>query len=375
VSVATGIVADTSVNADYAYEIGQAVALNLTGKTHGESTFKRKDRVISIHAASSAMVVRGQEVEINSTLLFMRVTCIIKRQQEMAEYLQYEFAKRPPSLFDKGIMRKNTKSVLANIIKQDVVPYNTIPTGSHYVIDGGNLLQSVVWPKDGTYGDVCATYVAYVNTHYAGDTICIFDGYADKYSTKVAEQNRCVNSHVSAQILFSYDTKLCTTKKNFLNNRQNKSHFIELLMFRLNQAGIICSQSRGDADHLIVFTALHTATSLSCPVILVGNDTDLLTILVDQVKEPQDIYMQFTTNPVSLYSISDMQQSLSPEARTHILVAHAFTGCDTVSALFGVGKKKILTMLTDRDDWTYLADFKKDDASHDEITNSGGNSC
>ena len=45
---------------------------------------------------------------------------MIKESDEMEGYLLHEFAKQPPSLFSKGLMRKNVKSGLAAILKSKV---------------------------------------------------------------------------------------------------------------------------------------------------------------------------------------------------------------------------------------------------------------
>ena len=76
--------------------------------------------MISNSAVNNTAIVRGQEVELNSTLLFMRVTCVIESDKEMKEYRQHEFCRYPPALFDKGMMRKGVKSILAQVLKEKV---------------------------------------------------------------------------------------------------------------------------------------------------------------------------------------------------------------------------------------------------------------
>ena len=48
----------------------------------------------------------------------------------------------------------------------------------------------------------------------------------------------------------------------------------------------------------------------------------------------------------------------------------AISGCDTVSALFKVGKKKSLKVLQ-QGDWQVITVFKKVDATHGKITRAG----
>ena len=69
VSISTGIIAEKSANADKAFEIGKEAADSITGQSHGEVKLKRKDTVTSMSKATGAVTVRGEEAEVNSTLL------------------------------------------------------------------------------------------------------------------------------------------------------------------------------------------------------------------------------------------------------------------------------------------------------------------
>ena len=40
----------------------------------------------------------------------------------MKEYLQHEFCRYSPALFEKGMMRKRVKSILAQVLKEEVTP-------------------------------------------------------------------------------------------------------------------------------------------------------------------------------------------------------------------------------------------------------------
>ena len=70
--------------------------------------------------------------------------------------------------------------------------------------------------------------------------------------------------------------------------------------------------------------------------------------------------MQFSNYPLTIYNIIDIQNALHEVVKKHILFAHAVTGCDTVSALYGVGKLKTLTALqNDRINWDVLDVFQE----------------
>ena len=59
--------------------------------------------------------------------------------------------------------------------------------------------------------------------------------------------------------------------------------------------------------------------------------------------------------------------------KQHLLFIHAFTGCDTVSSIFGLGKKSALALLEEdiTSEWDCLDVFKSDDASHEDIASVG----
>ena len=180
-----------------------------------------------------------------------------------------------------------------------------------------------------------------------------------------------MNGNLAPDIIFTRNTSLSKYRqKEFLNNRRNKTEFISLLQTKFHIAGIACSQSQGDADYLTASTALAIADNADIPVVLVGTDTDLLILLVAIASIDQNIYMQF--NSEQLYKIKNMQAKLATSVKSHILIAHAITGCDTVSALYSMGKKKIVTVISDNDkDYSFLDVFKKVDATKDEVAHAG----
>ena len=372
VSISTGIVAPSSANADCAFELVRESAQHLVDQNYADVELKRSNRVISIGTAIKGITVRNKVVEVDPTLLFMRVTCVIEKQAEIEVYLQHEFSKQPPSLFYKGMMRKNNKSILATLLKAPVDPVSSDSLQNpYYIVDGGHLLQSVSWPTDldcCTYGDVCNTHVSYVLSKFGKCTVC-FDGY-QTMSNKVVEQNRRTLCHnVSTDIVVDLKRPISTNQRSFLANRKNKSRLIEEIMFKLSTEGVPCLQAEADADYLITSTTIaYAEVHTSCPVVLVGTDTVLLVMLIDQVAS-ESIYMQYSDNNV--YNVHDMQKVMHYLSRRHILLAHAIIGCDTVSAVFGIGKKKALTVMEGNKDSDLLDVFKKCNSSHDEIAHVG----
>jgi len=91
VAISTGLVADSSGNCDQAKEIGETVANAITRRVFSEVKLKRSDKVTTINGANT-IKVRGQTAPVNPTLLFNRITCVLKNSTEMEEYLSYELS-------------------------------------------------------------------------------------------------------------------------------------------------------------------------------------------------------------------------------------------------------------------------------------------
>ena len=280
VSISTGIVADSSVNCDDAVQVGQTAIAKMMGKTYAKLTLRRKDKVKSFVAMKNTVRVRGEDVVVNPSLLFNRITCILNTSSELDVFLQYELAPQPPALFVDGQMRKSAKSALGNVVKTMVTCQKAIPDASIFVLDGGHLLHSVVWPKPATYQEVCETYKSYILSRYNSGVTVVFDGYAGPISTKSAEQKRRATRCTSADIVIAPSLPTTTSQNEFLGNGGNKTRLINALTPLLENAGIIVKQAVSDADTLIVETALQRATSSQFPVVVVGTDTDILVMLV-----------------------------------------------------------------------------------------------
>ena len=79
--------------------------------------------------------------------------------------------------------------------------------------------------------------------------------------------------------------------------------------------------------------------------IVAGNDTDLLVIMID--RSCPNLFMQY--NHDAVYNIKSIKHALSDRVSDHLLAAHAITGCDTVSAMYNVGKRAPIRELKSKD--------------------------
>jgi len=98
VAISSGLVVDSSVNCDQAKEIGETAANAITRRVFSEVKLKRSDRVTTLNGANT-IKVHGQTAPVNPTLLFNRITCVLKNSTEMEEYLLCELSLQPLALF------------------------------------------------------------------------------------------------------------------------------------------------------------------------------------------------------------------------------------------------------------------------------------
>ena len=106
-------------------------------------------------------------------------------------------------------------------------------------------------------------------------------------------------------------------------------------MTSLSTKCIVSIKATGDADFLICNTAITLAQEYEdrC-VVVIGNDTDLLVILIE--KSLPNIHLQFQRDAVN--NVQSIKDELAVSVSAHLLVAHAITGCNTVSAMHNIGK-------------------------------------
>ena len=213
--------------------------------------------------------------------MFQRLTIVVTggRFDDPMSMFKCETCSYPPAVFDYTLLpRQANKPALADAIWANTKTHQTAkPTGNvHFVLDGGALLHRVSRPRGLTYDVLCSLYVQYVECKYGKATV-VFDGYQDGPSTKNCTHERRAAVYGST-VTFKSDMVAKMKKDEFLANTANKRRFINHLGDRLQRSGYTVIHATQDADLLIVQTAIQSARSV--PTVLVGDDTDLLVLLL-----------------------------------------------------------------------------------------------
>ncbi|KAJ8886650.1 hypothetical protein PR048_012862 [Dryococelus australis] len=119
------------------------------------------------------------------------------------------------------------------------------------------------------------------------------------------------------------------THKRFLCNEKHQSRLISMLI---------------NADTLMVRTAINMSSFNM--VFIVREDIDLLVRIVALAKGHSNVYFQKTSKGKAIEPIYSLQSfQVEKTVADNILFLHAFSRCDTTTAIFDQGKKKFMKVL------------------------------
>ena len=126
-----------------------------------------------------------------------------------------------------------------------------------YVIDGGMLLHRVKCGSNITFNAIYVMFLHYLRRNYPNCRV-VFDGYK-KETTKSVERI-CRSEKISSpDCEFQNESVNNIAQEAFLSNTFNKSRLIDRLSEYLAKNEILCFKDDGDADRLIVETAVNVA--------------------------------------------------------------------------------------------------------------------
>ena len=170
----------------------------------------------------------------------------------------------------------------------------------------------------------------------------VFDGYDGGPSTKDTAHQRRTRTNVTNKVDISDATKFVGKKDDFLSNGMNKHALIKLISGRLREKGCDNIQAEGDADLDIVKAAV--AMSAYKSTTLIGEDTDLLVLLLYHApaNDCKHLYFRSDKGTPNVYNLTVLKHLPGDDVCSDLLFIHAFSGCDTTSRIFGVGKKSVV---------------------------------
>ena len=270
---------------------------------------------------------------VSSTVLFTRRCNCAEREEDVEQYFALELTNQPQALFKDGLMCKPDKSSLRKVLHPDEMKMPSSRLHGKYVLGGGALLHRVHWAKWTKFNEIAQVSVNYVRHNY-GSAFVIFDGYSTELSTKSHEHMRRIGSKGSSMnMMIKDDNEVPYNKERFLSNKHNKIELISLLSEYLKTNGQNVHVCKDDADTKIVSTSLEIAQE--SPVTVVAGDTDML-LLYHWNEKLFDIFL-LQERGKKCWSMKECQSQVSV-MKQHLLFVHAWSGCNSTSAILGKGK-------------------------------------
>lgn len=341
---------DDGVNCDQAESLGFALQQHWDNQKYGSLVLRKADKVVPLANVVDS-TQNSVKVAINTSSLFHRLVLVGERTGTVRDCFSYELTPYPMSLFKDELMRKPNKPDLCKSFIEGLTA-EMLPSGVLTVVDGGYMLHKVRWNVPSHMADILPLFAQYLRT-FGQSVQVVFDGYGNEPSIKDHEHFRRSAKVGTVAMTRQVDerTREIGPQEAFLANIENKRAFIGVLSKYLTKSGFNVHQSSGDADTDIVSKALTCACSTSSPVAVIAEDTDILVLLLHhRTGLMPEVY--FVSQPKrgkggkvidgKSISISQVQKILGTEACQLMPVVHAFGGCDSTSAVFGLGKGAML---------------------------------
>ncbi|KAJ8890060.1 hypothetical protein PR048_009566 [Dryococelus australis] len=132
---------------------------------------------------------------------------------------------------------------------------------------------------------------------------------------------------------------------------RNKQQLIKLISQEMLMFGCKVFQAEGDTDVDITRAAVISAQENSTT--LIGEDTNLLVLLLHYAElYGKPLYFKSDNQSrciPKVFNINNLKSILGSELCIHLFFLHAFTGCDSISRIYGVSKKTVLPKLLNGD--------------------------
>ncbi|KAG0728138.1 hypothetical protein GWK47_033118 [Chionoecetes opilio] len=178
-------------------------------------------------------------------------------------------------------------------------------------------------------------------------------------------KNSCCDLQIRPDMI--HDMIHVTPRAKFMDNTHNKSELIHLLSSTVWKSQITVVQYDNDADTSIVRAALAAATEDSVEVR--AEDVDVLIMLVYHSSSSN--HPLFLTTSKGSYDVRRIREALSERQRRYLVFCHAFTGCDTVSAIGCHGKTTLFDRFCAGDIDEHMDIFLDVRATKDEVIGGG----
>eukprot|EP00794_Sanderia_malayensis_P016393 gene16393-18031_t len=332
-------------------------------------TFEFTTKKVQVKAVNDKLVTVGADRDLFGRLLIAANV----RQINLRDVLCYELSPIPFSLVHQdGSLRKTTKSALATLVEAKVnvcAQLELFARDTIHLIDGMAFIQVMKSPGSSAFGDLATKYLSYCKELHI-----VFDQYWDALIKAGKRENR---GALSASLEIKIHGPPMPVPKQwakFIPNSQNKINLCEFLSETFCELGrqqlppektlVICGGFKNarravkvsyghceDVDYLesdheeLLLHAKYSADVFQeCRIIIQSPDIDVLILSRAHISDINCAEFWFKTGAkdrtryIPVHAISqELGENMS---RALLAFAHSITGCDSTSALAGIGKKK-----------------------------------
>ena len=346
-------------------------------------TFQSGNKTLKVTNKSETTLILKEHQLLYSRLL----TVSAVRQLDLKEVLSHELSTIPLSLFHAtGEMRKTNKSQLLKEIKETSVNYQYLseitPMNSVSLIDFMALVQTLRSTRFETFGEIAKSLALSILSNFQESNIVavIPDRYDIKDSIKFDERSRREKSDSVVIDITADLQKLPKCMTDFLTNSTNKHHLIKYLFLKwrysfnkklsdnqviyladidgstikVTQHGSTVLEFKSDheeADTKMFAYGKYIVTEHPIRKMIISSpDTDVAVISCFQksshLESIDEMWLKSGVGDNKEYlPIHDIIDQLGFSVVQLLPAVHSITGCDSVSSLFGVGKKNAFETL------------------------------
>ena len=280
------------------------------------------------------------------------------------EVFSHESNEYPPSLTRKGEAFFGVKADLLPCLEEDIVLAENSPPVDAAILDGCVMLRLIPPGTSATFSQYSTKFVSSINEllNNVSRVDVVWD-VRQELSVKLARSTRASGIRTKVRPT----TKIPTNWQGFLcvgGNLEEVEKLIAVNIQEYNQPNkvilstlgesVISSSDETDFDHMRPCTheeadyrmMLHLADMVRNNITKVRIrtvDTDVLVISIayyHQITGLEELWVAFGTGKCYRYiPVHTIARRLGDEKCKALLGFHALTGCDSVSAFYGIGKK------------------------------------
>ena len=318
--------------------------------------------------------------------LFGRLIIAAKsRDVDLKEVLTYELSAVPFALaHSDGTLRKNTKSVLLAELSKEVELLPRLPASCRrestaFIMDGMAIIQMVKTGGATTFGELADKYwticTVPLNEEGCNRVDIVFDRYDKQMSIKAGERVKRGSSTALEVKIAGENTPVPRQWGKYISNPTNKANLTAFICERwcdispeivpagkcvilaggfkdgMDAMSVSATQSQPlnelrsdheEADTRMMLHALHASADHTL-VVVQSPDTDVAMLCAYTYSSLHCNELWFRTGTKDKLRYIPMHQvarKLGPTLCSALPGFHALTGCDSTSALCGIGKKK-----------------------------------